>query len=183
MNTSISKTGPIPTRFILEIGKLDLQGRFLPVELLSGLTMAADGHPLCGAAPEESEEHFANRFHRYLLITVKCWGLRWLVHFQDLHGSMLQYYRLFCLFFCFYVLFQFSLSPPHFCDFIHIFISSLACFHLTFHLASYGLQYFDFFFFLISISKIISFSQSFPIWLPHRQIPCRFPCSFSAPSS
>lgn len=112
MNTSISKSGPIPTRFTIEIGKLDLQGRFLPVELLSGLTMAADGHPLCGAAPEESEEHFANRFHRYLLITVKCWGLRWLVHFQDLHGSMLQYYRLFCLFFCFYVLFQFSLSPP-----------------------------------------------------------------------
>lgn len=70
-----------------------------------------------------------------------------MVHFQDLHGSMLQYYRVFCLFFCSYVLFQFSLSLPHFCDFIHIFTSSLAFFHLTFHLASYGLQYFDFFFF------------------------------------
>lgn len=54
MNTSISKSGLIPTRFIIEIGKLDLQGMFLPVELL---TMATDGHPLCGAAPEESEEH------------------------------------------------------------------------------------------------------------------------------
>lgn len=76
-----------------------------------------------------------------------------------------------------------SLSLPHFCDFIHIFTSSLAFFHLTFHLASYGLQYFDFFFFLVSISKILSFSHSFPIWLPHRQIPCVFPSSFSAPSS
>lgn len=66
------------------------------------------------------------------------------------------------------------LSLSHFCDFIHIFTSSLAFFHLTFHLASYGLQYFDFFFLLVSISKILSFSHSFPIWLPCRQIPCLF---------
>lgn len=57
MNTSVSKSGPIPRRFIIEIGKLDLQGVLLPGELLSGLTMATDGHPLCRAAPEESEEH------------------------------------------------------------------------------------------------------------------------------
>lgn len=57
MNINTSKNVLIPTRFIIEVRKLDLQDMFLPVELTSGLTMVTDGHPLCRAAPEESEEH------------------------------------------------------------------------------------------------------------------------------
>lgn len=57
MNINSSKNGLIPTKLITEVGKLDLQDMFLPVELMSGLTMVTDGHPLCRAAPEESEEH------------------------------------------------------------------------------------------------------------------------------
>lgn len=47
----------MPTRLTDEVGKLDLQDIFLPVELMSGLTVITDGHHLCRAAPEESEEH------------------------------------------------------------------------------------------------------------------------------
>lgn len=53
---SISQDGLIPTRSITEVGKLHLQDTFLPVELTSGLTTVTDGHPLCRAAPGESEE-------------------------------------------------------------------------------------------------------------------------------
>lgn len=57
MNINVSKNGLITTRFNIEVGKLDLQDMFMPVELTSDLIMVTDGHSLCRTAPEESEEH------------------------------------------------------------------------------------------------------------------------------
>lgn len=56
-----------------------------------------------------------------------------------------------------------SLSPPLLGLHSHLHIFTGLFPPDFFHLASYGLQYLDFFFFLISISKIINSSYSFSI--------------------
>lgn len=113
MNINVSKNGLTTRRFDVEVGKLDLQDTFMPVELTSDLIMVTDGHSCVEQHKKRVRSTLCQQVSHKFIDNSKM--LRF-----GMVGSFPRYawqyalvlYRLFCFFFCLHVLFQFSHSLP-----------------------------------------------------------------------